>query len=133
VTGQKFPDGGAVNRILVAYDGSGHAARALTVAAALSARPGVSCTLVTIASSEDAGREILDPAEAYLCRHGVSPQRHVAVGSRPSEMICELVTSSAAQILIMGAYGHRPVREMLFGSTTERVLSHCSVAVVLQS
>jgi nucleotide-binding universal stress UspA family protein len=103
------------------------------VAAELSARPGVNCTIVTIAPSEDAGREILGPAEAYLHRHGIAPQRHVAAGSKPSEMICELVATSGAQILVMGAYGHRPVREMLFGSTTERVLSHCGVAVVLQS
>jgi nucleotide-binding universal stress UspA family protein len=133
VTGQSFPERGEVDRVLVAYDGSGHAARALTAAAELAGRPGVNCTLVTVAASEDAGRETLAPAEAYLYRHGVSPQKHVAVGSRPSEMICELVAASGAQILVMGAYGHRPVREMLFGSTTERVLSHCAVAVVLQS
>jgi nucleotide-binding universal stress UspA family protein len=33
----------------------------------------------------------------------------------------------------MGAYGHSPIREVLFGSTTERILSHCSANVILQS
>jgi nucleotide-binding universal stress UspA family protein len=33
----------------------------------------------------------------------------------------------------MGAYGHASIREMIVGSTTARVLSHCGSPVVLQS
>jgi nucleotide-binding universal stress UspA family protein len=102
VAGSKPREGKDVQNILVAFDGSMHAGRALLVAAELGARPGVQCTLV-------------------------------AIGSKPSELICGIVTSTRTDILIMGAYGHSPVREMLFGSTTERVLSHCGTTVILQS
>jgi nucleotide-binding universal stress UspA family protein len=48
-------------------------------------------------------------------------------------VICELVVEEKADILIMGAYGHGPIREVIFGSTTERVLDHCDSTVILQS
>jgi nucleotide-binding universal stress UspA family protein len=132
VSGQKFQADDTFN-VLVAFDGSLHAGRMLAVAAELGARPGVVCTLVTIAGAAEAGEETLAPAESYLCHHGVTPRKQVILGSRPSEMICGLVATAKADILIMGAYGHRPMREMLFGSTTERVLSHCAATVILQS
>ncbi len=133
VAGRNFPEKFDVRTILMAYDGSVHAARALLAAAELGARPGVTCKLVTIAPSEEAGRETLTPAEQFLCHHGVIPQKKVIIGVKASEVICELATEAHADILIMGAYGHSPIREMLFGCTTERVLSHCGATVLLQS
>lgn len=132
IAGQQFQPGEKLH-LLVAFDGSVHAGRALTVAAELGARPGVSCTLMTVAMSDELGVEALAPAEKFLYHHGITPNKHVAQGSKASELICDLVSSSAADLLIMGAYGHSPVREMLFGSTTERVLSHCGCTVILQS
>jgi nucleotide-binding universal stress UspA family protein len=122
-----------IRHILVAYDGSIHAARTLPVAAELGSRPGVRTTLVNSAASEESGRETLQQAEAFLYHHDVAPEKRVVLGARPSDLICELVASAGADLLVMGAYGHRPIREMLFGSTTERVLSHCGSSVVLQS
>jgi nucleotide-binding universal stress UspA family protein len=133
VAGSEFREGSDIRNILVAYDGSAHAARALLVAAELAARPGVDCTLVTVAHTEDLGREVLAPAEAFLFHHGVTPQKQVIVSSKPSDVICGLVTSGKVDIVIMGAYGHSPIREVLFGSTTERVLAHCAANVILQS
>lgn len=130
VSGASFRE---VRRILVAYDGSIHSARALAIAAELGSRPGVQCTLAHVSHSEESGLETLGPAEAFLRHHGVTPQKKVVLGAKASDQICDMVTSSGADLLVMGAYGHRPIREMLFGSTTERVLSHCGSSVVLQS
>ncbi|NWG12273.1 MAG: universal stress protein [Acidobacteria bacterium] len=133
VTGRGLPPGGDVRRVLLAFDGSSHAARALPVAAELGGRPGVECTVITVASSQAAGLEVIEPAEAFLYHHGLMPGKEVIIGTKASELICELVASMQADVLVMGAYGHSPVREMIFGSTTERVLSHCGTTVVLQS
>ncbi len=130
VAGHTFRE---IGHILVAYDGSIHAARALGVAAELGSREGVRTTLVNIAQSQESGLETLIQAEGYLYHHDVAPQKKVVIGSKPSDLICELVVSTGADLLVMGAYGHGPIREMIFGSTTERVLSHCGASVVLQS
>ncbi len=133
VAGSEFREESDIRNVLVAYDGSSHSARALLVAAELAARPGVNCTVVTMAASEDLGREVLAPAEAFLFHHGITPKRKVAVSSKPADVICEMVTSGGVDLLVMGAYGHSPIREVLFGSTTERILAHCPANVVLQS
>ncbi len=133
VAGMDFREGSEISNILVAYDGSIHAARALLVAAELASRPGTNCTLVTVVPTEEAGREILAPAEAFLDHHGVHPEKRIEVTTKPSLVIAELVAAGGVDLLIMGAYGHSPIREVLFGSTTERILSHCSVNVILQS
>ena len=133
VAGKEFQEEGDIRNILVAYDGSAHAARSLLAAAELSARPGVQCTLVTVAPSEDLGHEILSLAEAFLRHHGISPQKQILINSKPSDALCDLAASKDVDLVIMGAYGHSPIREVLFGSTTERILAHCAVNVVLQS
>jgi nucleotide-binding universal stress UspA family protein len=133
VAGTEFQEESEISNILVAYDGSSHSARALLVAAELAARPGTNCTLVTVVPSEDSSGEILAPAEAFLAHHGVIPKKQIEVSSKPSSIISGLVASGDIDLLIMGAYGHSPIREVLFGSTTERILSHCSVNVILQS
>ncbi len=133
VSGPVLREGAEIRTILVAYDGSVHASRALLAAAELGGRPGVVCKLVAVAPSEEAGNEMLAPAVAFLCHHGVTPERKVVIASRPSEVICQVAASARADVLVMGAYGHSPVREMLFGSTTEKVLSHCEATVLLQS
>jgi nucleotide-binding universal stress UspA family protein len=133
VAGSEFPEDGDIRNILVAFDGSSHSARALLVAAELAARPGVNCTLVTVAQSEDLGREVLAPAESFLFHHGVQYKKQVIVSTKPSDVICGLAASESVDLVIMGAYGHSPIREVLFGSATEKILAHCSANVVLQS
>jgi nucleotide-binding universal stress UspA family protein len=133
VAGPAFREDGDIRNILVAYDGSPHAARALLVAAELAARPGVDCTLIHVSPSEETAQGVLEPAESFLSHHGVSPRKRAIVSSKPAEVICGLATSAGVDLVIMGAYGHSPIREVLFGSTTERVLSHCDANVILQS
>ncbi|MBN1568421.1 MAG: universal stress protein [Acidobacteria bacterium] len=133
VAGTEFQEGAEIRNILVAFDGSSHSARALLAAAELAGRPGVNCSLVTVAQSEEIGSEVLAPAEAFLFHHGVSPKKQILISSKPSDVICELVTSGGVDILIMGAYGHSPIRELLFGSTTRRILGHCATNVIMQS
>jgi nucleotide-binding universal stress UspA family protein len=133
VAGSEFREGSDIRNVLVAYDGSDHAARSLLVAAELAARPGANCTLATVVPSEDLGQEILEPAEAFLCHHGVIPKKQIIINSKPADVICGLAASGGVDILVMGAYGHSSIRKVLFGSTTERILAHCAVNVILQS
>jgi nucleotide-binding universal stress UspA family protein len=133
VAGTEFQEEGEIRNILVAYDGSTHSARALSVAAELAARPGANLTLVTVVPSGDSDTEILAPAEAFLAHHGVTPRKQIEISSKPASVISDLAASGNVDLLVMGAYGHSPIREVLFGSTTERILSHCSANVVLQS
>ncbi len=133
VAGTRFPVDGELKRLMIAYDGSVHASRALNVAASLSRTHGLECLLVAVFPTAEAGEEILAPAEAFLYHHGVTPRKKLVRGSKASELLCGIVNAEGADLLVMGAYGHSPIREMFFGCTTERVLSHCEATVILQS
>jgi nucleotide-binding universal stress UspA family protein len=133
VAGKRFPASGEVKNVIVAFDGSNHAARALTTALMLCKGFNLDCMLIVAAPTEDAGMEIVEPAEAFFCHHGLKPRKKIVTGSKPSELLCDAVCTEGSDILVMGAYGHSPIRELIFGCTTERVLSHCEAAVVLQS
>lgn len=133
VAGTEFKEESDVQRVLIAYDGSPHAARALLAAAEIAALPGVDCLLVTVAQSQAIGQDVIAPAIDFLVHHGVTPRTQVATGSKPWEVIRGMVTIGNADLVIMGAYGHKPIREVLFGCTTERVLAHCATSVILQS
>ena len=133
VAGREFPAAGGVRSLMVAFDGSVHSARALSAAAELGAGSGVDCTLTIVSPTDEAGQDTLGPAEAFLCHHGLTPKKKVVIGSRASELLCDIVREAGTDILIMGAYGHSPIREIFFGCTTERILSHCEATVILQS
>jgi nucleotide-binding universal stress UspA family protein len=51
------------------------------------------------------------------------------VEGRPSEALCEAALE--AEMLVLGSRGHTAVREVLIGSTSQRVVRHASCPVVL--
>lgn len=133
VAGTEFSEESDIRNILVAYDGSQHAARALSVAAELGSRPGTHCTLLSVVPTEDAGPEIVSPAESFLEHHGIAVDTRIEISAKPSAVVSDYVLSGKVDLLIMGAYGHSPIREVIFGSTTEQILSHCTISAILQS
>lgn len=133
VAGKTFPSSRPITSMMIAFDGSTHAGRVLNVAVGLGKHYGIECILAVIAPTQEAGAEILGPAEAFLANHGLQPKKKVIPGSKASELLCDIVAEAGTDILLMGAYGHSPIREMLFGCTTERVLAHCGATVILQS
>lgn len=133
VAGTEFSEESDIRNILVAYDGSQHSARALSVAAELGSRPGTHCTLLSVVPTEDAGPEIVSPAESFLEHHGIAVDTRIEISAKPSAVVSDYVLSGKVDLLIMGAYGHSPIREVIFGSTTEQILSHCTISVILQS
>ena len=76
-------------------------------------------TVVTV----DAGPELVNSASqlaAALARHGSNASViELAAKGRPvADVIAAQVQMSAADLLVMGAYGHSRLREFLFGGVT---------------
>jgi nucleotide-binding universal stress UspA family protein len=108
-----------LERVVIAWDGGVEAAQALRGAVPLLA--GAEVTVVTV---EDAPTPFpATDALAYLSRHGVRAELQVVrrAGAVEDTLAREMALLRP-QLLVMGAFGHSRLREMLFGGVTRHFL-----------
>ena len=70
---------------------------------------------------------------ATLARHGVKCETATAVSGEISvgDVILSGLTDDAADLLVMGAWGHSRMRELVFGGATRHILEHMTVPVLM--
>jgi len=117
-------------RILAAYDGSRPANRALSIAAALAEDLHLPMAVVTVSSDSRAGHGLLEEAESFLEPHGIEVDKILETG-QPVAGILAAADREECDLIVMGAYGHSRVRELLLGSTTDGILRKARVPVLL--
>jgi len=109
--------------VAVAWDGGSAAARA--VGAALPVLHRAESITILSADSPDAGRTA-DPGRLadYLALHGIAStvQKVPASGQSISKALLGAAKDGGCDLLVMGAYGHSRVREMVWGGVTLDVL-----------
>jgi nucleotide-binding universal stress UspA family protein len=119
-------------RVIIAYDGSPHAARALKAFAQLSG--GLALTkravLLHVGEDSEAGMAMLAKAEAYLNLYGFQVTKMVRSGS-PQEVIFRLAKEKPLAGVVLGAYGHSGFSEFFFGSTARLLVRDGSIPLFL--
>ena len=118
-------------RILVAWNGSPPATRALHAALPLMAL----AAEVHVASwgthPPIAPYSRLDIA-AWLRRHGIACRMHLgAPSSRVAEELAALAVDLQADLVVMGCYGHTRLRERVFGGVTRSSLATLPVPLLM--
>jgi nucleotide-binding universal stress UspA family protein len=119
-----------VTRPLLAYDGSQRAAAAMHEAAELATALAVPLTVLHVGKDDAAGHRILDEAKRYLATHRIEAE-YVTRPGYANEAILEVMDTGQHDLLVIGAYGHSRIIEMVIGSTTEYVLRNASAPVFL--
>lgn len=120
--------------IMVAWDGSREAARALYDAMPLLkvAQTVELCTVEEAkkTSSTYAG---VDAMLVQLQRHGVTAQaRRLSPGNLSiGNTLLNHIVDSGAEMLVAGAYGHNRIKEMVLGGVTRELLAHCSIPLLM--
>jgi nucleotide-binding universal stress UspA family protein len=129
ITPGKFHE---ITHMLVAYDGSEESSKALRAAIALAPALGVKMTITMVAAlgAEDAAAALLEKAKQRVLAAGVKAHGEVLHGD-PEEEILELRETIGADLIVMGAYGHTRIRELILGSTTSHVIRKATVPVLL--
>ena len=71
---------------------------------------------------------------SVLHDHGIGASLHVLpIGPDPfGKTLLEKVHGRGADMLVMGAYAHNPLREMIFGGVTRYMLDHADVPVLMR-
>jgi len=118
------------DRVVIAWNGSAQAAR--VVAAALPfLRIAQQVTVVTVG---EIGRSASAPdLVAYLGQHGVKAVHEALTPEHATTGATLLNYASRTQtdLLVMGAYGHSRLREMILGGATRDVLAAAAVPILM--
>ncbi|OHE31558.1 MAG: hypothetical protein A3J94_16155 [Syntrophus sp. RIFOXYC2_FULL_54_9] len=120
----------AINRMALAYDGSAPAENALNLAAELSARAAWPLSVVIITDDQPLGAQLTGKAEAFLKTRAVDGAILVLKGKEDKELL-KFTREGTVDLLVMGAYGHNRLREVLLGSTTSAVIRKSPIPVLL--
>jgi nucleotide-binding universal stress UspA family protein len=122
----------AAGPVVVAYDGSAQAARALEAFASSGFMKGQDVHVVALHADEKTAGRWTEVAADYLRSHGYRASGHAERSAGPvGDAILQAVRRHAARLLVMGAYGRSSIREFFFGSVTQRVLRETAVPVLL--
>ena len=121
-----------LERVLVCWDGSRTAARAVGDAMPFLER---AKTVDIVIVTEDRKNEKVTGASMreHLTRHGVAAQiKRVARGDIAIEdVILSYAADSGADFMVMGGYGHSRLREFILGGATRGILASMTVPVLL--
>ena len=133
-----------MQKIVVGYDGSEHARRALARAAAL-AKSGSSLTVVSAARVTllVRGGSAINPVDAEERDHALSEARSILAGlgaeatfvegsGDPADVIVQEAENEGADLIIVGTQGLNFAKRWLIGSVSTKVVqhAHCDVLVV---
>ena len=130
-------------RVLVARDATREASRALHDALPILTR---ATEVIVYCVNPPSGQHIpgADIA-AHLAQHGVKAEAHQTVSRIPEDEtaivgrrsigVADLLLSAASDygsdLLVMGAFGHSRIRELVLGGATRNVLHHMTVPVLM--
>jgi len=122
-------------RIVIAWNSTREAARAVSDAMPFLESADLVIVLTIDPREGPDGHGELPGADiaVHLARHGVKAQieRTVSAGLPVGEVLLSRIADLGADLLVMGAYGHSRVRELLLGGATRSVLRSMTLPVLM--
>jgi nucleotide-binding universal stress UspA family protein len=122
-------------RIMVAWSGKREGARAVFDALPLLKSADKVTLLCVVGSDADGESGQLPGVEiaASLARHGVkvTVRKTLADEVGVADEILARLADEGSDLLVMGAYGHSRLREMVFGGVTRHILRHMTVPTLM--
>ncbi|MEO0796128.1 MAG: universal stress protein [Verrucomicrobiota bacterium] len=121
-----------IKTIALAYDGSASTQKALDWIFANKAFHELSINVLTVddARGDHDHSRIMQIAETRLREASLKADCHLLSGDVEDE-IARFVDDHAVDLLVMGAYGHSRIRELLIGSTTTDLIRRCKIPILL--
>jgi nucleotide-binding universal stress UspA family protein len=117
-------------RVLVAYDRSASAMRAVDYVARSVLHAGLEIRVVTVGSETEAAKKGLRDAKAMLSAAGIEAETAILPG-QPEAALGRLVEEGGFDHLVMGASGHSRLRTLFVGSTSLEMIRTCKVPILL--
>ena len=119
-----------IEKVLIAFDASASALRAVDRMAASPVFAGLEAVLIHAGADTPAIRQALEVAREKLAAGGVQASVQVVAGE-PEEALERKIAADGFGLLVMGAYGHSRIRNLIIGSTTTALIRACKIPVLL--
>jgi nucleotide-binding universal stress UspA family protein len=122
-------------RVLIAWDGSQEAVRALNDALPLISAAEAVTVMTVHARAKDLKHD--DPSTEriirHLSRHGILAHAEEALqaGTAISDVVLSRSVDLAADLIVAGAYHHTQLRETLFGGVSRELFNHMTLPVLM--
>ena len=120
----------APQRFVIAFDGSTTARKTVAMVAGSPLLAGLPVLLAMAGAETVLARRQLDGARQSLAAAGFDAATALVPGE-PEEVLPALLKSQGAALLVMGAYGHSRIRQLIVGSTTTTLLRVSELPVLI--
>lgn len=117
-------------RFVIAFDGSPASRKAVETVARSPLLVGLPALLATAGQDTPLARRQLEEARGVLAAAGFDATTQLVTGE-PEQVLPALVKAQGAALLIMGAYGHSRLRQLILGSTTSTLLRLSDMPVLI--
>lgn len=119
-----------LKKLLFAYDGTVSANKALQLLADFVISAKIELAVITVSDDESDGQAIMEEASAYLANYSITFERIIKSGDIVNTIISS-AEEKGADAIMMGAYGHSAIHQMLLGSTTTLLVRAARIPVIL--
>ena len=119
-----------VRRFLVAYDGGHSVIKAIDQIAGNKVFADLDCELLCVGKETAEAVAQMEASVSQLLAAGYRVKTKFMPG-RPETVIAGEIETDAYDLMIMGAFGHSVIRNLIIGSTTTEMIRSCKIPLLL--
>ena len=119
-----------VQRILVAFDGGPSVIKAVEEIARSKVFVDLECELLNVGSEASEAGAQMETSASLLREAGYKVEGRFEPG-QPETVIAHEIETDAYDLMIMGAFGHSRIRNLIIGSTTTEMIRSCKIPLLL--
>lgn len=122
VTGTDLP-AAHNNNVVIAFDGSFQASRALHMAFLLGLLKNKTVHVITVGPEDELVRSTIHAAFKFFQHHGLQAHLHPHITpADPAEVILSFLEDISPSLVVLGAYTHGELNRFIWGSCAEKLL-----------
>jgi nucleotide-binding universal stress UspA family protein len=119
-----------ISNFLIAYDGGPSIEKAVQFAMNQPLLKGLTCHMVRAGHIDANAEWFLQEAASKLRAVGYDVRANAIPGS-PEHVIADAIKREGINLLVMGAYGHSRIRQLILGSTTSEMIRTTQIPVLM--
>lgn len=119
-----------IEKVLIAYDNSVPAAKVVHMFLLLGIWNDCDITLLHVRDNVEEVEKLLDNLSKFFQGYGIQPQV-VTQSGIPEPVIKSYISENDIDLLVMGVYGRKSVREFFVGSVTQHLIQETEIPLFL--